>query len=53
MVCYTGQQLTWDQAFNLPWQAGPEAVSWDMEPPAQTGADGTCPVRIPGMTKLS
>jgi len=53
MVCYTGQQLTWDQAFNSPWQAGPEAVSWDMEPPAKAGADGTYPVPIPGMTKLS
>lgn len=53
MVCYTGQQLTWDQALNSTWQAGPEAVSWDMEPPAKLDASGLYPVPIPGMTKLA
>jgi predicted dehydrogenase len=52
MVCYTGRQMTWEQALNSPWRAGPEAVSWDMEPPAKADADGTYPVPIPGITKL-
>jgi len=53
MVCYTGQQMTWEQALNSPWRAGPEAVSWDMEPPAKPDANGTYPVPIPGITKLT
>ncbi len=53
MVCYTGQQMTWDQALNSPWRAGPEAVSWDMEPPAKADASGIYPVPIPGITKLA
>jgi predicted dehydrogenase len=52
MVCYTGQQMAWEQALNSPWRAGPEAVSWDMEPPAKADASGTYPVPIPGITKL-
>jgi len=52
MVCYTGQQMTWDQALNSPWRAGPDAVSWDMDPPAKPEANGTYPVPIPGITKL-
>lgn len=53
MVCYTGQQMTWDQALNAAWQAGPEAVGWDMEPPTQPDASGLYPVPIPGITKLA
>jgi predicted dehydrogenase len=52
MVCYTGQQMTWDQALNSTWRAGPETVDWDMEPPAKPDADGLYPVPIPGITKL-
>jgi len=53
MVCYTGQQMTWEEAMSSNWQAGPEACSWDMDPPAQPDADGTYPVPIPGLTKLA
>jgi len=53
MVCYTGQQMTWDQALNSTWRAGPETVDWDMEPPAKPDADGLYPVPIPGITKLA
>jgi len=52
MVCYTGQQMTWDQALNSAWRAGPETVAWDMEPPVKPDADGLYPVPIPGITKL-
>ncbi len=53
MVCYTGQQLTWDEALNSPWKAGPDACSWDMDPPAKPNPDGTYPVPVPGITKLA
>ncbi len=53
MVCYTGQQMTWEQALNSPWRAGPDNVSWDMDPPAKPGTGGTYPVPIPGITKLA
>jgi len=52
MVCYNGQQMTWEQALNSPWRAGPDAISWEMEPPAKADANGTYPVPIPGITKL-
>lgn len=53
MVCYTGQQLTWDEVMKSNWRAGPETCSWDMEPPVKPEADGTYPVPIPGLTKLT
>jgi len=53
MVCYTGQQMTWDEAMKSNWRAGPETCSWDMEPPAKPEADGTYPVPVPGITKLT
>ena len=45
--------VSWEQALNSPWRAGPEAVNWDMEPPAKPDANGTYPVPIPGITKLA
>jgi predicted dehydrogenase len=52
MVCYTGQQITWEDAAKSKWRLGPEACSWDMDPPAKAGSDGTYPVPVPGLTKL-
>ena len=48
MVCYTGQQLTWDEAMKSNLRTGPETCSWDMEPPAKPNPDGSYPVPIPG-----
>jgi hypothetical protein len=53
MVCYTGEQLTWNEAMRSDWHAGPAAVNWDMQPPVQPDADGKYPVPIPGFTKLT
>lgn len=53
MVCYTGRQITWDDAMKSPWCEGPETCSWDMDPPVKPGPDGTYAVPVPGLTKLA
>lgn len=52
MVCYTGQQLTWEDAMKSNYKAGPDQCSWQMEPPVKPDANGCYPVPIPGITKL-
>ncbi len=52
MVCYTGQKMGWDEAWNSKYKAGPDHVSWDMTPPVQPDANGVYPVPVPGVTKL-
>jgi myo-inositol 2-dehydrogenase/D-chiro-inositol 1-dehydrogenase len=53
MVCYTGRQITWDDAMKSAWREGPETCSWDMDPPVKPGPDGTYAVPVPGLTKLA
>ena len=53
MVVYSGQQMTWDQVMKSNWKAGPDSCGFDMEPPVQPLEDGTYPVPIPGITKLT
>lgn len=52
MVCYTGQQMTWEQAMNSKYTAGPEMGGWDMAPPTKPDAAGIYPIPVPGITKL-
>jgi predicted dehydrogenase len=52
MVCYNGQQMTWEQVMASNYKAGPDKVSWDMPPPVKPEANGTYPVPVPGITKL-
>ncbi len=52
MVAYTGQRITWEDAIESPWVAGPEEVSFDMEPPVLPDENGIYPVPIPGVTRL-
>ena len=52
MVCFSGQQMTWEQARMSAYKAGPEKISWDMAPPVKPEANGTYPVPVPGITKL-
>ncbi len=53
MAAYTGQKITWEQAWNSKESLLPENVSFDMEPPVKLGKDGLYPVPIPGMTKFA
>ena len=54
LSCYTGKEVTWDQAaksdFFYPPQ--PEGCSFDMEPPVKPGPNGQYPVYVPGQTTL-
>ena len=53
MVCYTGQQMTWEQAMASNYTAGPAECTWDTVSPAKPDAAGNYPLPIPGVTKLA
>ncbi len=52
--CYTGKEVTWDQAAksDFYYPPKPEECSFDMEPPVKPGPNGQYPVYVPGQTKL-
>ncbi len=52
MVCYTGQQLTWEQAMASELRLAPSRYAWDAEPPVQPGPSGQYPCAMPGVTKF-
>jgi predicted dehydrogenase len=52
MVCYSGKQMTWDEAWNSPYKAGPDDCSWQMEPPTKPDKAGVYPVPVPGVSTL-
>jgi predicted dehydrogenase len=53
LSCYSGREVTWDQAMKSDFCLGPkpEQCTWDMEPPVKPDANGIYPVAIPGVTK--
>ena len=52
--CYTGKEVTWDQASNSDFYYAPkpEDCHDGMEPPVKPGAHGSYPVPKPGFTKM-
>ena len=50
MATYTGQVITWDQAFNSQEILVPDDLTWATEPPVKPDEDGWYPVAIPGTT---
>ncbi|MEW6360469.1 MAG: Gfo/Idh/MocA family oxidoreductase [Planctomycetota bacterium] len=54
LSCYTGQEVTWEQATKSDffYPPKPEECRFDMEPPVKPGPDGIYPVYVPGVTKL-
>jgi len=54
LSCYTGKEVTWDQATKSDffYPPKPEDCRFDMEPPVKLGPDGHYPVYVPGFTKL-
>ncbi len=54
LSCYTGKEVTWEQAMasDFYFPPKPEECRKDMEPPVKLRADGTYPVFTPGVTKL-
>lgn len=54
LSCYSGKQITWQQAMASNFYLGPrpEDCTWDMEPPVKPDANGIYPpAAIPGVTK--
>ncbi|HEY5913546.1 MAG TPA: Gfo/Idh/MocA family oxidoreductase [Verrucomicrobiae bacterium] len=50
MCTYSGQQITWDDAFNSKIELLPKTFGWDATPPVLPDADGFYPVAMPGRT---
>jgi myo-inositol 2-dehydrogenase / D-chiro-inositol 1-dehydrogenase len=54
LACYSGQQITFDQAMKSSHYFGPkpEDCTWTMTPPVLPDEKGIYPVAIPGKTKI-
>ncbi len=46
MAAYTGQEITWEQAFNSEEKLFPDELRWDMDKPVR-------PIAIPGRTQFA
>jgi predicted dehydrogenase len=51
MATYSGQVVTWDQAFNSQLELSPEKIAWDAPCRDKPDADGRYPVAMPGVTQ--
>jgi len=56
LATYTGQRMTWKEAFDSRFEYPPHVplteLTLESEPPVKPGPDGLYPVPIPGRTKL-
>lgn len=52
IATYTGKKIDWDQALNSGHVFGPAECDFSTEPPVKPRADGTYPVRVPGVSRL-
>ena len=52
MVCYTGQEITWEQAMKSTLDFSLPRYGWDVEPPVKPLPDGRYPSPMPGVTKF-
>ena len=52
MVCYTGQEITWQQAMNSKKEFKPSRYAWDATPPVVPDRNGQYPCAMPGITKF-
>ena len=50
MVCYTGKEITWDQAMNSSLSFTQKEYSFDAEPPVKPDAEGNYATAMPGIT---
>ncbi len=53
MACYTGQEVTWEQAMKSTVDFSLERYAWDVDPPVKPGQDGRYPTAMPGITPLA
>jgi predicted dehydrogenase len=52
MVCYTGQQITWEQALKSELSFALPHYAWDVEPLVKPDANGRYPTAMPGITQF-
>ncbi|MCX7425068.1 MAG: Gfo/Idh/MocA family oxidoreductase [Planctomycetia bacterium] len=52
MVCYTGQQITWEKAMQSTLDFTQAQYSFDAEPPVKPDANGNYATAMPGMTEF-
>jgi predicted dehydrogenase len=53
MTCYTGQEITWEQAMSSTLSFALPRYDWDVTPPIAPGGDGRYPAAMPGLTKFA
>jgi myo-inositol 2-dehydrogenase / D-chiro-inositol 1-dehydrogenase len=53
MATYSGQMVTWEEAFNSRESLVPGKLDWDTLPPILPGPDGEYPVAVPGKYRVS
>ncbi len=51
MVCYSGSEISWDQALNSNIDTMPKNLSWEANPPTLPNANGEYAIPTPGVTK--
>ncbi len=49
MVCYTGDEITWERAMTSQLDFSLPAYNWDAEPPVKPNADGMYRAPLPGV----
>lgn len=52
-VCHTGQEITWEQAWNSTHSMELPRYDWDVEPPLKPNASGEYDIAVPGLTKFA
>jgi myo-inositol 2-dehydrogenase / D-chiro-inositol 1-dehydrogenase len=53
MVCYTGQQITWEKAMTSKLNFSLDRYDWDATPPVMPDQNGQYPTAMPGLTKFA
>jgi hypothetical protein len=51
MATYSGQNISWHDAFQSNVRLAPDRYAWDARPPAMP-VNGVYPCAVPGMTKV-
>jgi myo-inositol 2-dehydrogenase / D-chiro-inositol 1-dehydrogenase len=51
MADYSGQRVTWEEAFNSSVSLSPARYAMDADPPILPESDGRYPIAMPGLTK--
>lgn len=52
LVCYTGQEITWEQALQSTQSFALPKYGWDVDLPVKPRPDGRYPAPLPGITKF-